>query len=636
MRIKKIHIEQFGGLSDLNWTFSEGLNRICQENGWGKTTLTVFIRAMLYGFPSKGERSGDREKYRPWGNGIYGGSLTFTVEEHPYTVFRTFGASRSGRSDEFRLIDEETRQESSRWGQELGEALFGINEESFTNTAWIRQDGCTVTGDMTSRLGGQTGILEDMKQYEQVMAEMEKHLNHLSPKRKTGLIFRKMMERQELEAEILRLPVLEQKIQSLEQETEEERRRLKVLFEKQEELHQLQQEYSRQQEYRSVREIHDALQREYLSRDEIWEQHQQKFPDGIPEEEEEAVVLREQSLDEQTSSGRARPVLSSAGILLLAAGCLAAVFSAAAAILLLTAGVFVSGLGLWKLFREKKGGGVNGRKSGTARNDRGREQEELRQLLIRQREAEAARIAWRELQKAAADLRGFYERYPWYEEASEGGISENLREYRSMTELSGQLRELHTGIRETENRIRDLDHRREQQIEERDRLTEREERLDCLREELVRLEKDHRITELTAGFLREARDTCASKYMEGIQRAFLSWYRMIDPEQKEPLYIDSAYRICTMGGGIPRTEEVLSRGYQDLAAFCLRLALLDAMYDKEPPCIIMDDPFICFDERKQERAMEFLRQISEKYQIIYFSCREPAGSFSCETKESRV
>ena len=51
MIIKKIHIENFGKLSNVDLQFDKGLNEIFAENGWGKTTLSIFIKAMFYGMP---------------------------------------------------------------------------------------------------------------------------------------------------------------------------------------------------------------------------------------------------------------------------------------------------------------------------------------------------------------------------------------------------------------------------------------------------------------------------------------------------------------------------------------------------------------------------------------------------------
>ncbi|MCQ2500225.1 MAG: AAA family ATPase [Lachnospiraceae bacterium] len=610
MKIKKIHIEQFGSLSNLNMVFHAGCNRICQENGWGKTTLAVFIRAMFYGFPAKGEGAKDRIRYRPWGNGIYGGSLTFQVEGHCYTVYRVFGKSKSGSDDEFHLIDEETRMESSRWSSDLGSELFAINEESYTNSAWIRQDGCIVTSDMTSRLGDNSAFLEDIRQFDQVSSRLEKHLTRLSPERKTGLIYKKRLEKQELSTELLRIPATEKRMQDVKKKIAAKEEELRILEEDRSSLQKTQKEYCDWQDFFSMRELHDTLQREYLMRDEIWENYQKKYPDGIPEETKTEDWMLE----------KAPPAKHAGGIFLLSIVFLLAALiqgntrNGAGSIFWFAAGilaVIAVGTLLWE--RGNRDQKRNGEKTAG---------DNLGLLLVKQREVAAAENAWKELQKADQELRRFYENNPEYEEMSEGEIPSHLAQIRSVGQLNERLNNLNTEVSQTKERLQDLRQELTGLFEERSRLSQKEDDLEEVTAELEKMEKEYRITAFTAKHLAEAKENFSARFLDSIQSAFLSYYRLIDPDQKEMLYIDAAYRICTMGGGLPRTEEVLSDGYRNLAAFCLRLALLDAMYEKEAPCIILDDPFVHLDQKKYERAMSFLQELSGKYQILYFSGRE--------------
>ena len=52
MKLISCHIENFGKLSDFDMDFKDGLNTVLEENGWGKTTLAAFIKAMFYGLES--------------------------------------------------------------------------------------------------------------------------------------------------------------------------------------------------------------------------------------------------------------------------------------------------------------------------------------------------------------------------------------------------------------------------------------------------------------------------------------------------------------------------------------------------------------------------------------------------------
>ena len=58
MFIKKVYIENFGNISEKSFILDKGINQFIYENGWGKSTLAVFIKAMLYGLEEKGKRKG--------------------------------------------------------------------------------------------------------------------------------------------------------------------------------------------------------------------------------------------------------------------------------------------------------------------------------------------------------------------------------------------------------------------------------------------------------------------------------------------------------------------------------------------------------------------------------------------------
>ncbi|MDO4490965.1 MAG: AAA family ATPase [Lachnospiraceae bacterium] len=617
MRINKIHIEQFGAFSNVDLVFPQGFHSICRENGWGKTTLAVFVRVMFYGFPGKGERAKDRERYRPWGNGIYGGSLTFTTEEGCYTVYRTFGKTKA--RDEFHLLDEATRLESARWTASLGEELFGINEESYVNSAWIRHVGCEVSSDITSRLGKQPELLEDLKQYDQVMTRLNGRLNQLSPDRKTGLIYKKRLEKQELECEVFRIPALEKKLALLEQTRAEEVKKREELQQKRCTWKEQQAHYSLQQDLPALRSIHDRLQREYLERDEIWERYQQLYPDGLPERngreqdslpsQGERRQVEEQENERKSEKSKSVLCLGAGGVLVLASvlRAVAGGFSG----LMMVCGVGLLLAGILLLLRERSFGQVQTTESWN--------QEQVQQLLLKQREEEAAYTAWKELQRADRELREFYRKYPDFEELSEGGAA-GQQEF-SMSQLNRQLDEVEKAIGCTEERIRTLDQELLRLSQEREDLTLAEERLDSAGQLLEKLEQEYALLGITGKHLSGAKEAFSMGFMEKIQNSFTAYYRMIDPEQREELFIDSSCRIRVMGGGLPRGPEVLSSGYQALAALCLRFAVLDAMYEQEPPCVILDDPFTALDDEKLVNALVFLRKVSKKYQILYLSCR---------------
>lgn len=98
MKLIACHINNFGKLSDLNINFNDGVNVINQPNGWGKSTLAAFLKAMLYGFDTKKEPGAferERKLYKPWQGGTYGGELDFEADGVEYRLVRTFGLTES-------------------------------------------------------------------------------------------------------------------------------------------------------------------------------------------------------------------------------------------------------------------------------------------------------------------------------------------------------------------------------------------------------------------------------------------------------------------------------------------------------------------------------------------------------------
>ena len=109
MKLLGCHIDNFGAFRNFDLTFNDGLNVIMQANGWGKTTLSAFVKAMLYGFEGKRVRNvaeNERLRYRPWQGGKYGGSLDFEARGREYRVIRTFGATAA--KDDCKVVDIET------------------------------------------------------------------------------------------------------------------------------------------------------------------------------------------------------------------------------------------------------------------------------------------------------------------------------------------------------------------------------------------------------------------------------------------------------------------------------------------------------------------------------------------------
>ncbi len=186
MRLKKCYIENFGTLHEFTYEFEEGLNTICQDNGWGKTTFAVFIKAMFYGMeyaPRKKTAENERKKYFPWQGGNFGGSIEFAVGEKEYRLQRYFG--KRDKEDVFALYDRRTGLPSTDYTENIGEEIFHIDASSYARSTYIPQNGIGVS--MTDSISAKlTNLIEngnDINNYENAYARLEDRLREY---KKTG------------------------------------------------------------------------------------------------------------------------------------------------------------------------------------------------------------------------------------------------------------------------------------------------------------------------------------------------------------------------------------------------------------------------------------------------------------------
>ena len=124
----------------------------------------------------------------------------------------------------------------------------------------------------------------------------------------------------------------------------------------------------------------------------------------------------------------------------------------------------------------------------------------------------------------------------------------------------------------------------------------------------------------TREYLAAARDSFNTRYIKDIQASFDKYYAMLAGDEKK-FTIDANLNVTYLEQGAPRIPDTLSEGYQDLVGLCRRVAMADAMYTAEKPFLVLDDPFVNLDDRKLKGAAEFIKKISEEYQVLYFTCQ---------------
>ncbi|MCR5520906.1 MAG: AAA family ATPase [Lachnospiraceae bacterium] len=218
MRMIECNIMNFGTLSDFHYDFEEGINRIVRGNGFGKSTLAAFIRVMLYGFEGEGKRdnlSRERKFYEPWQGGKYGGDIVFETDGKLYRVTRTFG--NKADSDTFELRDMNSNLVVDDYSERLGIELFDMDSETFRKTVFVGQDSVetSVNDTINGRIGALVDNTDDLNAFENAKGTLEGMINSLSPRRKTGDVWKLNDRITSLDADIIDAGVYEKSMESI-------------------------------------------------------------------------------------------------------------------------------------------------------------------------------------------------------------------------------------------------------------------------------------------------------------------------------------------------------------------------------------------------------------------------------------
>ena len=790
MKLIACHIENFGKISNLSVEFSEGINVINEANGWGKSTLAGFLKAMFYGLDSKKDpKAFDKERniYRPWQGGAFGGEVDFEVEGRRYRISRSFG--RTEKQDEFHLYDLSTNLECEDYSEDIGVELFELDSASFKRSIYIAQNDCaSATSDsINAKLGNLAENTDDINNFEATSNRMKALLLQLTPDRVTGSIKRRKGLITQLEQEIrtfdsaeeglLGVKAMEAKVSDRIEEMQNIRKdyaaalviagddaRRKELYAQYDELCQdVEKKEERMNSFKSVfpvavpsaAELEEQMRYARLLEDakaavrnqkftqteqETWNALQHMFQKEKPSDEgidaaiqmlsevekQKSEIARQEAtlsmLDLELENEAEMPKFSSAHkvllpiavvMILLGAGVFAAYYfglltmltqalAIACAGVVSGSGLFIGIIGIAVALKSKK---AKRNWLEELRTERDELEERYDNL------AKAIRDMKENVRQVNATIGEFLGKYHIYcdisayqqhlyglkgqvreferlearqnvlaeEESNTGRLNTKLatfaKEYQIALEedMTATLTLLYNKLTEykmAENVYRDSVSKKEafekrqdksfwtreircpysvselnHMIEEADRSIEelkvtraqyskqledlqeqldlRDEKIEELSEMKQNQEKDmraYRLISVTHDFLQKAKEQLTARYMEPIAKGFSKYYQMLTKDGSGEWMIDANINLKVREYGELRETKWLSAGYQDLIGVCMRLALVDAMYEEEKPFLILDDPFVNLDQEKMDAGNQLLLSVAGEYQVIYFTC----------------
>ena len=151
-----------------------------------------------------------------------------------------------------------------------------------------------------------------------------------------------------------------------------------------------------------------------------------------------------------------------------------------------------------------------------------------------------------------------------------------------------------------------------------------------LSEQVETKQREHDLIVRTRDCLKQAKESFSSRYLRGLTTGFEKYVVLLGDEDLarsmsghlDSVETDIDLNVQITAYGEKKELGYFSTGTKDLMGLCMRFALVDAMFSEERPFLVLDDPFVNLDKEKTERAVNFLKETAEHYQILYLVCHE--------------
>ena len=638
MKIIECQIDNFGKLSDIKFKFNEGLNIICQDNGFGKSTLAAFIRVMFYGFHNETKRNdidNERLRYAPWNGGVYGGSISFTVGEKAYKAVRRFG-TKDKKKDEFYVYDWDSLRESHDYSANLGEELLSIDDEAFMKTIFISQQDCSTnaTSNISAKIGDLSMEADDISNYDQAYDVLTKKINNMSPDKKTGNIYKVKQELSFCEEEIRHFAGIYDEIYKTENAIESKSENLARLREEQELIIKgignniISKPVDVMGRYGYICQQVEDLDRRFRLEASFFKQGLIKDKDirfSISDIVDEQDINKASKLISKSHRNEidknvlkaGRPLLYIAIILILTG--IGLLFIAKTIGIGLVA-VGLVGLALYTSKSTKIKRNIQDMLAKKEEEDRYLDEffeqfsfeqgisYEDKLIMVKERFKSCQQIE-KEFKLSLENKKDFERQYNIldYNNTNDTIKDVALKDITRKIEMANnELSRLKNDLARLNIEVADY----EKTVQLRDNL----------KDKLDRLTYSYNIYLNTREYLYKARDNFYANFRKPVKKAFDKYYSMLSGNDNSLYVMDADMKIMLVNGSKAESIKKLSEGYKDLIGICMRMAFSEAMFKDESPFYIFDDSFVNLDDKKLGCAMEFLERVSRENQVIYFTC----------------
>ena len=619
MRILSVQVQSFGKLKNVSLNFNNGVNVVNNVNGFGKTTMANFIRAMLYGLSyQKSKGVSEVSRFTPWnGDGRFGGSMTVEHNGEVLRIERFFGSTP--KQETLTVLNVKTNKPTELLPT-VGEALLGLTAESYDRSAYFPQEAVELSANdnLEKRLAN---LVENSSEdYDKVQKRIRDYRKNLRLERGNGgEIYKLECASRELQAALINAQNAEKRSAQIERRLVEITREQSDVAKKQqvdgskldtlrEKLAQTALSAAEAETIKKVNELKGKLAR---------------VPAELEQDKARLDILTDKMRNLRDDvrprvypNTRILAISVVVVVLALAALITGAILPNIACII---AGAVVVVLGIVGIVMSFVKRGAKTMVAGE------------RDALITDYFGIAAKYFYVNDMDFHQVVKRFDEYYREYV-----GDKREFDALKSVAKSPADTSALEREIAAITQQINDAGFRLTSLAAERGSLEEERKHLsfDCisLQEQLTAVQhrlcaanRQYSIAGIVSDLLIEAKDNLSSSYLPRLCARCEELLRQIMRNGYE-VVIDREFNVKIRENGQTKSMNDFSRGTREIVLLCFRLALSELLYDGEIPFVIIDDAFVNYDEDNFVRATDLLKNVAERGQVIYFTCHKRTGN----------
>ena len=584
-------------------------------NEWGKSTWCAFLSAMLYGIDTRErttkEQLADKERYLPWTGKPMSGTMRILWKDRDITIQRR-ARGRVPMGDFMAWETETGVAVRELTGENCGQMLLGVEKSVFLRTGFLRFSDLPVRQDEELRrrlnslvtTGDETGDGE-------LLGQKLQELRNRCRYNQTGLIPQCRAELREVQEQLWEC----QRFQSQQDALTEQVRGLEG------ELHALEnhRQWLDYADAQTHRESIGKAEQTARAADRLVAALEEKYA-RIPDKQELEAKLeldRERldylRLDLEEKPSSSLPIIFTA--LLAAVLLIFAVLMADRGLLLpcVVAGIALL-IACGSLASRRRQERIWYNIEQTRRQNKTQELEKSISARENQLGTYGDLQAARENAEAARQQMKALKSVPLPEEEPE--MADGLTLTREQTlqaigDVTGRLARLRLQLGQCRGR---MEHLPEPELLQR--------RLNQTRRRLSELELTQQAIDCALDALETAKTELQRRFAPRIaQRAGYFLGRLTGGVyDRIQIGEDLSVQAARTDETTLRSPQWRSEGTGDQMYLALRLAVWEVLAPECP--IVLDDALIRFDQKRMERALELLKELSEKRQILLFSCQE--------------